>query len=312
MIGLRLFAKQGFYSNLKEACLRVHKLILVLTFIFISSTSSAVQRVIYPSIDNVNETRFQDLFEILELALEKTYHDYGNFKLIPSDFAMTESRRLQEAKSGRIIDVIWSSTSPQKEEDLRPIRIPLRKGILGYRICFIHQDDQNIVNQVNTLDDLKQFHVGQGFGWGDIEIYKYNEIPVGDAPYQSLFSLIGPRRFNLFPRGISEIFKEFSVYGPENPSLAIEKGMAIHYPWPYYFFTSKHNEALAQRIETGLERMINDGSFDAIFNKYNANAIEKSRLNERRLIRLENPFIPEKTPFDRPELWFVPSIDSIK
>ncbi|WP_438466534.1 amino acid ABC transporter substrate-binding protein [Marinomonas sp. PE14-40] len=282
------------------------KLILILSFVFLSSNSLAMQKVIYPSVENIHETRFHDLFEILEQALEITRPDFGDYELSPSPFPMTESRMLQEVKSGRMIDVIWSSTSPKKEEELRPIRIPLRKGILGYRISFIHKEHQAIFDQVKTLNDLKQFRVGQGIGWGDIEIYKHNNIPASQAPYVSLFSLIEPRRYNLFPRGVNEIYKEYEVYGKDNPTLVIEDGIVLYYPWPYYLFTSRQNEALALRLEEGLERMIENGSFEAIFNKYNADAIRKAELGKRRLITLENPFIPAETPLNRSELWFSP------
>jgi hypothetical protein len=251
-------------------------------------------------------TRFEDLFEILNLALLKTRHDFGDYELIPSALPMTESRLLQEVKTGRLIDLIWSSTSPQKEQALRPIRIPLRKGILGYRIGLIHKSSQLSFNDVESLDDLRQFRIAQGIGWGDVELYKHNGIIVGQAPYQSLFTLIEPKRFQLFPRGVSEIFHELEVYGTANSTLAIEENIVLYYPWPYYFFTSKTNETLANRIEVGIERMIDDGSFEAIFLKYNRAPIEKAKLNERRLIPLTNPFLPDKTPLDRAELWFVP------
>lgn len=283
------------------------KIATLLSLLLLAMSCQAMQRVIHPSVTDVHAARFNDLFEILELALDKTQEDFGEFELIPTSLSMTESRLLQEVKKGKIIDVIWSSTSPKKEKELIPIRIPLRKGILGYRISFIHKSEQANFNKVNDLNDLRQFRIGQGIGWGDINIYKHNNIIVGQAPYESLFGLIGPNRFNLFPRGISEIFNEMAIYTEANPSLSIEESIVLYYPWPYYFFTSKGNEKLAMRIETGLERMIKDGSFDRIFLKYNNSSIKQSRLDERRLIRLENPFLPDNTPLDRKELWFVPT-----
>lgn len=280
--------------------------ITILSVLFATQFCQATERVIHPSVSDVHAARFADLFEILDMALEKTQKDFGPYELIPAKLSMPESRLLQEIKMGQRIDVIWSSTSPQKEQDLMPIRIPLRKGILGYRVSFIHQDEQDSFEQIHTLQDLKRFRVGQGIGWGDIKIYEHNGIPVSHAPYESLFGLIGPSRFNLFPRGISEIFNEMALYGEANPSLIIEDNILLYYPWPYYFFTSKHNQKLAQRIETGLERMIKDGSFDRIFNKHHKKSIEQANLKKRRLIHLENPFLPEKTPLDRQALWFVP------
>ena len=288
------------------------RLIFIFSLLMLSTHGITAQRVIHPSMSGMFAERFNDLFELLELALEKTQDDYGDYQLIPMSFTMTESRLLKEVKSGNNLDIIWSSTSPQKEEELIPIRIPLRKGILGYRISLIHKDNQFLFDPLKSLEDLQAFRIGQGIGWGDINIYKENNIPVGNAPYESLFSLIGPRRFHLFPRGITEIYNELALYGTQNPNLTIEKNLVLHYPWPYYFFTSKQNKNLAMRIEAGLERMIKDGSFDRIFDKYNAEAIQKSELDKRHLIRLNNPFLPENTPLDRQELWFVPSEASIK
>lgn len=284
----------------------MRKILLVLSLLLISINCQAVQRIIYPVMTDEYANRFEDLFEILDLALLKTKQDFGDYELIPSALPMTESRLLQEVKTGRLIDLIWSSTSPQKEQNLRPIRIPLRKGILGYRIGFIHKNSQFNFDNIENIDDLRQLRIAQGIGWGDVELYKHNGINVGQAPYQSLFTLIEPKRFQLFPRGISEIFIELDVYGKDNPTLAIEKNIVLYYPWPYYFFTSKSNEKLAHRVEVGIERMIEDGSFEAIFLKYNRGPIEKAKLNERRLIPLENPFLPDQTPLERAELWFVP------
>jgi len=283
------------------------KILFVLSLLFFNINAQAVERIIFPAMTEEQATRFDDLFEILGIALQKTVTEFGDYVLIPTSVSMTESRLLQEVETGRLIDIIWSSTSPQKEQALRPIRIPLRKGLLGYRISFIHKHNQFSFDTIKNLDELRQFRIGQGIGWGDVALYKHSGIIVEQAPYQSLFKMIGPRRFDLFPRGISEIFTELAVYGKDNPSLKIEDNLMLYYPWPYYFFTSKNNEKLANRIEIGLEMMITDGTFESIFMKYNQEAIHKARLSERHLIPLENPFLPDKTPLDRKELWFVPN-----
>lgn len=286
----------------------MYKSFIVLGFCLINLKAIAEEIVIHPHIKEEQSSRFEDLIEILDIAMLKTQTDFGPYQLRSSTSDMTESRLLHEVKSGNKVNVIWSSTSPQKEEDLRVIRIPLRKGLLGYRLSFIHKDEQAKFNQVHTITDLKAFHIGQGMGWGDIRLYENSDIIVEQAPYQSLFKMIAPKRFDLFPRGINEIYKELEIFGEANPKLAIEKSFAIYYPWPYYFFTSKNNESLALRIEVGLKRMIADGSFDRIFLKYNHVAIQKAKLSERKLIHLKNPFLPKNTPLDDAKLWYFPKV----
>lgn len=285
----------------------IHKVKILLGLSLLVSTPLFAQQIIYPSTQEEQASRFEDLIEILDTLMQKTQADFGDYELVPSEKSMTESRLLHEVRSGKKLDVIWSSTSPQKEKALRAIRIPLRKGLLGYRLCFIHQENQSKFDHVNSLEDLKAYHIGQGVGWGDVALYQHSDIKVEQAPYQSLFKMISLKRFDLFPRGINEIFNELTIYGPANPNMAIENGFILYYPWPYYFFTSKENEALAIRIEAGLERMIEDGSFEHIFMKYHQDSIEQAQLDKRNLIRLENPILPKNTPLDNPKLWYFPN-----
>ncbi len=74
-----------------------------------------------------------------------------------------------------------------------------------------------------------------------------------------------------------------------------------------YFFFNKVNKSLAKRIETGLRKMMKDGSFDAIFMKYNSSSIRKANLKNRRIIRIVNPSLPKDTPLADPSLWFDPA-----
>lgn len=151
----------------------------------------------------------------------------------------------------------------------RAVRIPLRKGILGYRIALIARDRQAEIDKIRNLGDLRKVSIGQGIGWGDVAIYEANGIKVHTAGYENLFKMVAANRIDLFPRGISEIFPEYAARDDVIPDLAVEKNLLIYYPWPYYFFFNKSNNALAKRVETGLGKMMKDGSFDALFLKYN-------------------------------------------
>lgn len=280
---------------------------LFLMLIFSLSTASAADTVIvYPADEEDGDTRVNDLKEILQMALKKTEPESGSFELRPSLLKMNGLRYLSELENGRTINIAWSSTSEKMETRFLPIRIPLRKGILGYRIALIAQEKQALIDQVKSIEDLKKLTIGQGHGWQDAQLYEANGIKVTQAKYGNLFRMTAYKRFDLFPRGINEVFSEYAQHSKENPTLAIEKNLLIYYPWPYYFFFNRNDVALKNRVELGLRKMIKDGSFDALFTKYNGKAIAQANLHGRRIIQINNYLLPKETPLNDASLWFHP------
>ncbi|MES2207886.1 MAG: EAL domain-containing protein [Pseudomonadota bacterium] len=268
-------------------------------------TIIAPTKVIYPAPESNDDVRFNDLLEILNIALERTRSEYGDFTLEPS-IKMTEARFLNELSQGVNINIAWSSTSIEKEKAFLPIRIPLRKGILGYRVGLIHQSKQSLINTINKVDDLKSIKIGQGVGWGDINIYDHSKIPIICALYPDLFKMTASGYLDFFPRGITEAVIELEQHKLEMPMINIEETLILHYPWPYYFFLNKKDEKLAERIETGIQYMLKDGSFDDLFFKYNESAIQRINFKSRRIINLENPLLPPETPLSEKKLWWHP------
>jgi len=265
--------------------------------------------VIHPANEEQGDPRFNDVKEILRMALDKTVDEFGPYQLRPSKQHMNGLRYLSNLAKEEDLNVVWSSTTEEKERDYLPIRIPLRKGILGYRVVLVHKDKQALLKEVKTLLDLRRFAIGQGVGWEDAKLYEVNGINVVEAKYSNLFRMLSYQRFDLFPRGINEVFSEFDKESKLNPDLVIDDQILIHYPWPYYFFVSKKNTTLHKRLEAGLRKMIKDGSFDAIFWKYNAKAIEAVNFKKRRIISIENYLLPRKTPLHDATLWFHPKLN---
>ncbi|RQW89012.1 MAG: amino acid ABC transporter substrate-binding protein [Geobacter sp.] len=278
-------------------------------FIILTATMAAGQtKVVYPAFESGADSRYNDLVEILKTALEKTVAEYGPYTLQPSNSRMNEARSLAELLNpAGMVNVAWCGTSVQKEKDYRAVRIPLRKGILGYRVALIARKRQADIDKIRNLDDLRKVRAGQGIGWGDVAIYEANGIKVHTAGYENLFKMVAANRIDVFPRGINEVFPEYAARHDALPNLAVEKNLLIYYPWPYYFFFNKSDNALAKRVETGLRKMIKDGSFDALFMKYNRASILKANLKNRRIIRIMNPTLPKETPLDDASLWFDPA-----
>jgi len=289
------------------------RLLLILPILFgcrVAESAPPV-RVTYPATESRADTRFDDLKEILKTALDETVDTDGPYALAASNRYVTEARYLAEIRDGGgEANVVWSSTSEQKERELLPIRFELRKGLLGYRVALIDRRRQKEFDRVATFADVKKLTIGQGIGWGDVAVYQAAGMKVTTAPYEDLFRMVANDRFDLFPRGVGEAYRESAARRGELPDLSVERGLLLYYPWPYYFFCNRKDTALAARIERGLKRMRVDGSFDKIFWKYNRAAIEQARMGERRVIQIPNPLLPKDTPLGDAGMWFDPKRDS--
>ena len=270
---------------------------LLLLFVFAPAQAKTVLWYPQPEI-NTDERQTYPL-KILTLALSKAGADY---ELKPRLNKMQQARALRQLALGLEINVLWTMTSKEREKDLLPIRIPIDKGLLGWRIFLINKKNAVNFEKLNTLDDLKKFEAVQGHDWPDTEILKANGLKVLGLPYyDSLFKTLQIGRVDYFPRSISEIWTEEKSHPDRD--LEIEKTIILHYPTALYFFVNKDDKELARLIETGLRAAIKDGSFEKTFVESYGADINQTHLKNRKLFQLKNPLLPVETPLQDKKLW---------
>ncbi|QJB56902.1 hypothetical protein [Pseudodesulfovibrio sp. zrk46] len=266
--------------------------------------------IVYPRPASGGDTRFDYHLSLLREALNRTVPEYGPFELHPSSLVMNQLRQFDLLERGTPgLDVSIKPTSVKWEQLLTPVRIPLGKGLLGWRILLIRKSKQGAFAQVENIDDLKAYKAGQGFSWSDVEILRHNGLTVVEGTmYEGLFRMLLSDRFQFFPRGVGEALVEWDERHEELPQLHVEETLLLHYPFARYFWTgnSERGRLLNERIYKGLDSMIRDGSFDTMFQNHYGESIRRAGLSDRKLIRLVNPNIPVSTPIDRKELWFNP------
>lgn len=193
------------------------------------------------------------------------------------------------------LDLYWSMTSAAREQGVIPVRIPLMKGLLGSRLLIIRTDSLGKFEQIKTLDDLKKnVSIGQGLDWPDTTIKTAAGLRVvTSSSYETLFRMLKARRFDAISLGANEIDDELARQ--HDPELVIEKNIAIAYPAPVFFFVAPNRKALAERIEKGLHLMIEDGSFNAIFDKRWSKSLIANNLKNRLVFQLPNPLLSPQT-----------------
>ncbi|RED52373.1 ABC transporter substrate-binding protein [Aestuariispira insulae] len=229
--------------------------------------------------------------DILDLALSKLNRPYRI--LTPETQIVNEKRGEMQIIEGRL-DLEWMSTSREREESLIPVRIPIYRGLLGLRLILATKDGQAAIEQVSSLDALRDFTGGHGSHWGDLPVYAANGLKVWtNARYNTLFKQLIGGKFDYFHRGLIEIWEEQAKYADD---LAIADNVMLFYPHPVYFLVSRHRPELAELLEQGLNKAIADGSYEKLFLDRFGPYIERANLAERRLIILQNPVVPPGTP----------------
>jgi hypothetical protein len=112
---------------------------------------------------------------------------------------------------------------------------------------------------------LRALQAGAGVNWPSTDVLRANGLPVTTSiAYEYLFPMLQAKRFDYMPRGIYEAWYEQRIHA--GAGLVIDEHLLLHYRLPFYFFVSRDNPALGQRIERGLRAAIADGSFARLFN----------------------------------------------
>ncbi len=296
-------------TNNPRLCLRL----LSVSALLLSLTASAfpvraADRVLIFAPHSERDYRHRYNNAILSTALDKTTSTHGAYELKMTLRGSQRERALVELIAGRLINVHTVPTRPEWEEKALPIRIPVAKGLLGYRLFLIKRQDLDRFASIQSLEELKQLRAGLRQQWSTtlaMQALGFN-VMTGRS-YEGLFRMLVHGRFDYFPRGVNEIFEEYDHRRLNLPEMTIEPSKALYLPMPTYIFVSPQNPELAARIEAGLRRMIQDGSLDKLFWEYHRASIQQSDLANRQIFRVPNPLLSPDTPFEKKNLWFDPS-----
>lgn len=275
----------------------------------LSGAQAPPMRYVYHPGESALDVRYLYHWEILRTALEKTRPTWGPYEMVRSE-PMTERRQAFELKhaTGKLT-VMYLGTTPDFERTLVPIHIPVDKNLGGYCVFLIRRGDEERFTAISSIDDLRRFTYGLGLGWIDVDILRANGFQVvTGSNYEGLFEMLVNRRFDVFLRAAVEVLDEYDQRKSALPKLAIEDSIIFYYPLPMYFWFPKTAEGrrLAARAEEGMRMMIADGTYDRIFDAYQRHKIERLHLKNRKIFKIDNPFVGPETPFADKRLWFDP------
>lgn len=236
------------------------------------------------------------LKHVLSYFPDKNYQVKGYGVYIP------KGRSFDLMANNEGIDVMVGSSTKDREALYQPIRFPILKGLIGWRVPLINKNTPELFAHVLTKSQLKQLKPGQFHTWTDTKILEANNIEViKGSNIQGLFKMLDKKRMDYFPRSVTEI--EGDLSNNANLQIMIDPYILIKYPSAYYFYVNKNNHELANDIKQGLELSLVDGSFDKIFQEAFGGVVNRLKLSQRRVFHLNNPLLLDETPVERKELW---------
>ena len=261
------------------------------------------------TIKHVGEFSEKDTRHYYPLALLKhilyiTEAEFGKCELEAVGEA-NQARQIAWLKANGPIDIAWLPVTDTLNQNLNAIPIPIRKGFLGWRLLLVKKDELDVFADINTLADFEPYTLGFGATWGDLPVMQHNFTNViTSVSYDSLFEMLKRDRFDFLSRAVYEAYDELLVRKDLLDTVVIEPHLALRYRQADFFYVKKDDKALQERIKKGFKKAIRNGSFNVLFYGYYADYIEKSNMDKRTIIELENPYLPQNVPVDDPELWF--------
>ncbi|MBL1377023.1 hypothetical protein [Zobellella iuensis] len=233
--------------------------------------------------------------QVLTLALEKSGEP---FTINPVPLNESQFRIAQMLFRGTPVNLAWMGTSSEYEQKLLPVRVPLMRGLSGFRVLIINQSRQQEFSLVQSLAELAAFTGVQGIGWSDIEVLKGAGLNISAARRVTILDMLNRNQHvDYYPRSPVEAFGELAAQGQDYPQLMIEPRLLLHYPFAVYFFVSPEAPRLAEALQRGLERAYSDGSFMALFERHPLirTSLQQLQLEQRLRLELVNPDLTEAT-----------------
>ncbi|MCF2856650.1 hypothetical protein L1286_04160 [Pseudoalteromonas sp. SMS1] len=279
----------------------MNKFILI-WLLLVSYTSIASETIRVRGSQSEHDSTHNYYIGLIELAYEKLNKPIR----IQSSPYMVQDRALSELQSGRLIDLYWAGTNHQRESELGVVRIPLNKGLLGYRVFTIHKDNAQLFSEIKSIKSLRNISLCQGQHWPDTDIMLAAGLSVTtNVIYENMFKQVYAGRCKAFPRGINEAFSEVTSRNKIMPDLMVYDDLILHYRFPMYFFTHKDNKQLINDLKSGLTRALKDGSFDHYMKTHPAtkHLFPLSQWNNKTILTIDNPFLSQSTPTDNKDLW---------
>lgn len=260
-----------------------------------ASAQQASPTVIRVLDNNHSQSASMDFFiGLLDLALQQSEAQFGPYQLEHVEVPHSQTRAMYLLNQGNILDVMHSMSTDEREFGVLPVRIPLMMGLMGHRMLLVKASRIAEFSQPDIVKKLPSLIACQGTDWPDSAILEANGFIVAKVShYDAMLAMLEKERCDYFPRGLNEIYSEFSHYNGIYGKLAIAPDIMLYYPAPIYFFVAANQQTLAKRIELGLAMMIERHALQDYIAQHPTTRFiyPLSQWQDMQVIELKNPLL---------------------
>ncbi|WP_151033243.1 hypothetical protein [Cellvibrio sp. KY-GH-1] len=268
--------------------------LLLIPLLWLAATSAWAEFVVsHRSPYAPGDTHHEYSTALLQLALEKTRADYGDYRLNPippRNYARALKALVDDSYPNLVIETSYEQ-SLARNGNLTFINFPVDLGVLGYRVCFINPKLKAAGLDVKTLKDLLPYTFAHGVGWADTIIFRHNGLKVREIDnYDAVFLMVIGGRVDFFCRGVNEVLGEAEQFSHLD-NLMLDDQFMLVYPLPRFFYFNAKSTLAQARIEAGLKRAFSDGSLQSLWKSYYQASLDYAKLKGRRIVHLQNPLV---------------------
>lgn len=235
----------------------------------------------------VSDSRQSNIYmDALVWLLDKSGVDYN---LVYTDHPVSTQKRKVVMVRNNEIDVLYAGYTRELDEHLKPIPVPITRGLIGKRLLIINQKSRALYQDIHSIEELRNHSALLGFGWPEIELFADNQLPVYERIYDEIFLSIDAGNPGYFSRGVLEIYGELDDR-QELTNLTVQETLLLSYSSAVLFFVHPNNSELAQAIQLGFDIGYQDGSYEKFLYSHPlvVDSLKKAQINERHQISINN------------------------
>lgn len=230
--------------------------------------------------------------ELMHMIFRLSEPKFGPANLEISQWDISTLRSLQLMRDGEKIQIQIAPFFIQffSPDAVKPLPFPVMKNLLGYRQLVVRREDLDKFRNIQSKEEFTKLSSGQGPGWGDTFIFRSNKIRVFEAPdFLGMFAMLDHKRFDYIPLGVTEIKETMAQPEIQSYNFAVVDNVLLHYPWPFHIIVSKKHPELATRLEYGMRAAMENGEYDALFQRYFGDLINELNSRHNQVIQLGLP-----------------------
>jgi hypothetical protein len=228
-------------------------------------------------------------YALLHAALVASEAKFGGFKLERSLQVMQRDRQFTQVEKGKSLTILVSPPKKEWRNKLLRVPFPIQRGVSGYRLFFVMEQNKNILASIKSLEELKMIPTGSNASWSTTSILRDHGFNVVTSQgYKTLFHMLAKGRFATLGRGLNEIPIELRLFSKEFPSLTFDEHIVLYTFLPNYYYVSPDQPQLATRLEFGLKALHASGELDRLFNIYYGHQMKRFDISSRRKFVIEN------------------------